>query len=410
MEVYDETMIIDCENIRALPYANKLKVVAGKRGMGRIIKWVHFMENPGYIRWLKGGELILITGILIKDDINILYKLIEDLNSKNIAGLVINVGPYIPSTPKNIIELADHLDFPIFELPFEVRLIDISQSICKAIFMNKMEQESMNSFIKNIIFGDLNYDEDEVNKSKFYKYNPGKTYCSMVLYVDNFISFVKQGGVWNEELETRTRQQIEEIIVNIMNRLNKKSINIIEDTFIVIMFPVEKYERDKINSIAEEILSNINSKIEELKISIGIGSFWTRLEELKDSVNKAQNALKILGGNKNKVCSYKDMGMYRLLFDMSKKDEMKRLLREILGELMEYDSKNSTSLVETLKVYINENCNLIHTAEELFIHKNTLKYRIKRIEEILNCNLRNMEHLFRFDMAFKIKNFLSCMK
>ncbi|WP_368490023.1 PucR family transcriptional regulator [Clostridium sp. BJN0013] len=403
-------MIINCENIRTLPYANKLKIVAGKKGMGRIIKWVHFMENPGYIRWLKGGELILITGILIKDDINILYKLIKDLNSKNIAGLVINIGPYISSTPQNIIELADYLDFPIFELPFEVRLIDISQSICKAIFMNKMEQESMNSFIRSIILGDLNYNEDEANKSKFYKYNPGKTYCSMVISIDNFISFVKQDGVWNEDLETKTRQQIEQIIFNIMNKLNKKSINIIENTFVIIIFPVEKDEKDKIDSIAEDILSNINLKVGELEIGIGIGSFWTKLEELKDSVNKAQNALKILGGGKNKICNYKDMGMYRLLFDLDKKDEMKRLLEEILGELIEYDNKNSTSLVETLQVYINENCNLIQSAEELFIHKNTLKYRIKRIEEILNCNLRNMEHLFKFDMAFKIKNFLTCIK
>ncbi|MFL0194374.1 PucR family transcriptional regulator [Clostridium sp. WILCCON 0269] len=403
-------MTINCENIRTLPYANKLKIVAGKKGMERSIKWVHFMENPGYIRWLKGGELILITGILIKDNEDTLYKLIQDLNSKNIAGLVINVGPYISSTPKKIIELADLLNFPIFELPFQVRLIDISQSICKAIFMDKMEQESMNSFMRSVIFGDSNYDQDEVNKAKFYKYNPNKTYCSMVISMDNFVNIVKHEGIWNEDMEFRTRQQLEQIIINIMHKLNKKYISITEDTFVIVMFPVEDDEKDKINLIAEEILDNVNLKIKGLKISIGIGSCWKQLKDLRGSVDKAQNALKVLKVSKNKICNYKDIGMYRLLFQMDKEDEMKELCEEILGELIRYDNKNSTSLVETLEVYMDENCNLVQAADELFIHKNTLKYRIKRIEEISNCDLRNIDHLFSFNIAFKIRKFLACIK
>ena len=81
----------------------------------------------------------MITGVAIRDDISSLPQFIRDLYSKNIAGLVINIGPYIKKTPVEVIELADSLDFPVFELPFEVGLIDISQSICKAIFMNKLE-------------------------------------------------------------------------------------------------------------------------------------------------------------------------------------------------------------------------------------------------------------------------------
>ncbi|WP_249175354.1 PucR family transcriptional regulator ligand-binding domain-containing protein [Clostridium tyrobutyricum] len=164
-------MIINCGNIKTLDYADKLKLVAGKNGLDRVIKWVHFMENPEYINWLKGGELILITGVLMDIDINTLLNLITDLNLKNASGLVINIGPYIEKTPSKAIKLADSLDFPIFELPFEFRLIDISQSICKAIFMNRIEQESMNSFMKNILSGDLECNEETINRAMFYGYN-----------------------------------------------------------------------------------------------------------------------------------------------------------------------------------------------------------------------------------------------
>lgn len=94
---------------------------------------------------------------------------------------------------------------------------------------------------------------------------------------------------------------------------------------------------------------------------------------------------------------------------MGEKQDMKIFYYDILGKLIDYDSKNSTELLQTLKVYIEENCNLVRTAQLLFVHKNTVKYRIRRIEQICNCDLRNMHDLLNFDMAFKIKDFTKCI-
>ncbi|MEA5009027.1 PucR family transcriptional regulator [Clostridium tyrobutyricum] len=401
-------MIINCGNIKTLNYADKLKLVAGKNGLDRVIKWVHFMENPEYIDWLKGGELILITGVLMDmdQDMNTLLKLITDLNFKNASGLVINIGPYIDKTPLEAIKLADSLDFPIFELPFELRLIDISQSICKAIFLNRIEQESMNSFMKNILSGDLECNEETVNRAMFYGYNSSKRYCSFVVSVNNFTKFAMNNGIWDEEIVFRTVQQINQVIVNIMNRYNENTIRISENNIIIIMIPVEQEIEKKMNNIAEEIIKNIHSRIKGLKISIGIGTYCSELGKFKESIDNAKKALKILKVTKDKsyICNYNDIGVYRLLFEIDNMQEMKKFYYEVLGKLVEYDKKNTTKLVRTLNEYIKQNCNLIKTANVLFIHKNTLKYRIKRIEEILDCDLKDMENLLNFSIAFKIKN------
>ncbi len=402
--------IVKCGNIKNLPYMENLKLVAGKAGADRIIKWVHFMENPGYIDWLKGGELILITGILLGNDVGALLDLIRRLNNKNAAGLVINIGPYIEATPKEAIALSDSLGFPIFELPFEVKLIDFSQSICKAIFTSKIEKESMDSFMKDIIFGELTYSEEILSRAMIYGYNPDKEYCSLIVYIDNFTSVASFNDVWDEEIALRIKQQVEQIVIKIMNRFNKKTIRVSQSNSIIIMMPVsDKDKRNNIDLIAEEIIHEISLKINDLQISIGIGSFWKELKDFKISVFKAQKALKILkiNGSKNKISKYSDIGIYRLLFQLEKTDEMKALYEEILGKLIDYDKKNSMDLVNTLQIFINEDCNLIKTSEELFIHKNTLKYRIKRIEEILNCDLKNLEQILNFSVAFKIGKFLS---
>jgi DNA-binding PucR family transcriptional regulator len=400
---------LSCENVKNLPYMENLKIVAGNRGLDRIIKWVHYMENPEYIDWLKGGELIVITGILLNNKVAELLELVKNLYNKKVAGLVINVGPYIECTPKQVMDLADSLDFPLFELPFEVKIIDFSQSICKAIFNSKIEKESMENFMKEVMFNDIDYSEEIQNRAMLYGYNPDFEYCSLVVNIDNFTNFVGGSEEWDEETELRTKEQVEQKIMSVMNRFNKKTIHVSQSNSIIVIFPVnEKDKAHSIDLIANDIIHEIAIKIKALQISIGIGSCWRKLQDLKKSVYKSQKALKVLRikGSENRVCKYSDIGIYRLLFELEKNNEMKVLYEETLGELIAYDKKNSTDLVNTLEALINKDCNLIRTAEALFIHKNTLKYRIKRIEEILQCDLKNLEQILNFSVAFKVGKFL----
>lgn len=95
-------MLIKCKNIFGLPFLEKLKIVAGRDGLERAISWVHVMEHPQYFKWLKGSELLLTTGVAMKNDEEALIQFIKDIAVKNISGLVINVGPYIKKTPKKL--------------------------------------------------------------------------------------------------------------------------------------------------------------------------------------------------------------------------------------------------------------------------------------------------------------------
>ncbi len=399
-------MIITCNNILTLPHLEKMKVVAGRGGLDRIISWVHVMENPEHSAWLKGGELLLISGINIKGDLKSLLHLIKDINSRNLAGVVINVGPYIQSIPKEVIELADSLDFPVFELPFEVKFIDVSQSVCRAIFMSKIEQESMDSFIEDIIYRDLTFTDDILNRAILYGYNPEKSYCSFIISIDNFATFIKNNKIIDEEKILQIKQRVQHVVVDIMNKWNKKTIHTVRRESVILIFPINK--KENVNSIAEEIGNNIRCKIQGITVNIGIGRPQRQLKDFRKSVYEAQKALKILKAceKKDSISNYVDMGIYRLFFEMNKQEEMKELYYETLGKLVNYDLKNSTNLVDTLEAYIEEGGNLINTSNRLFIHKNTVKYRVKRIEEITGCDLRNIKHLFDFNIALKIGKFL----
>jgi len=403
-------MMVTCGNMLNLPFLEKMKVVAGEKGLNRIIQWVHVMEYPEYSKWLNGGELILFSGVAIENKKDRFINFVKDINSKNVSGLAVNIGPYIKRTPEEVRKLADLLEFPIFEFPFEVKFIDVSQSICKAIFMNKLEQQSRENFMKDIILRGSTFTQDILDRAISYGYNPNENYYSFIISLDNLNELTIKNGVHDSEKMIQIKQQVEQIAMNVLSKKGKKSVQVNEDCSIILMVPDYNNGtcKNSIEEIGEEIIKNINAAISELIVNIGIGGVWNELEDFKRSVSDARKVLSLLKSNgiKNDVKSYENIGIYKLFFQIDKQSEMKKFYLNALKSLMEYDSKNSTELVETLEAYIQEGGNLNRTSEKLFIHKNTLKYRIKRIEDISKCDLKDVNELFNFYISFKIEKFL----
>ena len=109
------------------------RVVAGHGGLDRPIRWVHIVDIPDVASWVKGGELLLTTAISLKDKPDLQQKLIPSLVEKGLAGLVVAVGRYFHHIPPQMIAIADEMDFPIIELPFEVPFVEVTKAISQRI-------------------------------------------------------------------------------------------------------------------------------------------------------------------------------------------------------------------------------------------------------------------------------------
>lgn len=409
-------MLVTCKNILSLPHLEKMKLVAGAGGLNNIISWVHVVEIPEVSDWVKGGELLFITGIAIKDNTKALIKLVKDIHDRNLSGLVINVGPYIKETPKEVIDLANNLDFPIFELPFEVKLIEVTQIICRGIFENKLQKESMDSFMRELIFGNISVTDETINRAALYGYNSNEAYTSLVVDIDNFGIHLKRKKIKNEEIIVNIKLKIQEIIEHVIHESSKRCLYAVQGDAFFIMISTIKHSKESaykdmtdISLIAENIRKDVSKKINSLTVSVGIGGTCSDLKDFKSVILQAQKALEISKrcGKKDCITNYKDLGIYRLFFEMSTYNEMKNLYNEILLKLKEYDEKNSTNLMETLIVYLEQNRNLGKTAEILYVHRNTMKYRIKRIEEILQCDLRDEQVVFNIMLCVMVGRFLN---
>ncbi|MBR9647618.1 PucR family transcriptional regulator ligand-binding domain-containing protein [Clostridium tyrobutyricum] len=398
-------MFVTCKSMLNLPGLEEMKIVAGKNGLNRPISWVHVVELTDVAKWVKGGELLFTTGVAIGNNTEILLKFVKDINMRKLSGLVINVGPYIKETPKKVIEFANSVDFPIFELPFQVRLIDVTQNICRNIFTQKLEKQSMNNFMKEIIFEDIKITEEVLNRANLYGYNPNKFYCAMVVDIDGFIDTSKGDIISN------IKNNIQEIVDMVMHKNNKKYLYAIQSDTFFFMVPLDDMSdvEDHIKYIAESVKKEIITNIKPITVSIGTGGICNDLRNFNKVILEARKALKTAKIYKKTNCivNYKEIGIFRLFLDMNNHVEMENIFYENLGKLKSYDEKNSSDLMETLITYLKQNRNLGNTAEKLYIHRNTIKYRIKRIEEILGCDLKDENTVFDIKLSIKIGIFLN---
>lgn len=129
--------MLTVRDVLALEVLNGARVVAGDRGLDRPIRWVHVVDIPDVADWVKGGELLLTTGVSLYEKPSLQEGLVRSLTEKEVAGLAIAVGRYFETIPQIMASDADALGLPLIALPFEIPFVEITQVIHQLIIDEK---------------------------------------------------------------------------------------------------------------------------------------------------------------------------------------------------------------------------------------------------------------------------------
>lgn len=134
-------------------------------------------------------------------------------------------------------------------------------------------------------------------------------------------------------------------------------------------------------------------------IYIGIGEPAASLTSVYRSYSQALRVVDLMPKiQEDHIGCYRRYILYELLYDSP---FAKLALTERLKPLLDYDLKHGTELVKTLEVYFNNCRNSVNTARDLFIHRNTLLYRLEQISKILDLDLNNNEQVLIIQLALK---------
>lgn len=138
-------------------------------------------------------------------------------------------------------------------------------------------------------------------------------------------------------------------------------------------------------------------------VSIGLGRSYPGLPGLRTGWREAEQAGQIGRAffGPGHVTAYGELGVYRLLYAFREGDELASFCTETLSALIAYDEKNGTELLSTLEAFFRCDASLRAAADSLYLHRNSMAYRLRRISEITGLDLDNLEDRFRLQLALK---------
>jgi purine catabolism regulator len=135
----------------------------------------------------------------------------------------------------------------------------------------------------------------------------------------------------------------------------------------------------------------------------GIGRPAARLEDVPRAYREALQALAIarrLGG-RHRVAYFGTLGVYRLLAAVSPTEELRSFFHDVLGPLVAHDQKSGGDLLRTLDAYLACGGSPLDTAQRLHAHRNTVLYRLDKISDLLDVDVRQPEQRLLFHLALR---------
>lgn len=350
---------------------NWIHLVGGEKGLNRNVDWVHMVGSVEIADFLKGNEIAFTTGVGLREN-NTLMMLVESVYKNHASGMIINVGPYIQTIPQEVIDFADAKDFPIFESPWEVHLADMMRIFSIAIQESQQKSLELSALFRYAIF----------TSEKKELYVPSlveKDYSLQWNYTVLLISFRDPKEKYLKEIEN-----------DLINNFSKNVV--FKDNSRIVCILANKNEKEA-SFYAQQLCINLKKGLEaSFYMSIGPTSFG--LLHLFESYSIAVKMLSYIQAIKqeNEVCNYDSMGILRLLMHIDDVKYFKSYYQKTVMKIDVYDAMNQTNLMNTLKVYLKCNGSTQKSAKLLFVHRNTVLYQLKKIEEILGMDLNDFSN------------------
>lgn len=177
---------------------------------------------------------------------------------------------------------------------------------------------------------------------------------------------------------------------------------------IVLLFPLEKMlPLSQWEATAKQLLNPLLqisfSEEGEKELLFGVGNLYSSARFIHRSFQEAKYALELgqLFSLRKQVTLFQDLGVMRLLLKLDQQ-ELEDFRDELLGPLLKFDEENTLNLEETLLAYFAADGDLNRAGDLLFLHPNTLRYRLKKAAEVLDRDLGSLETQLNLYIALKI--------
>ncbi len=162
-------------------------------------------------------------------------------------------------------------------------------------------------------------------------------------------------------------------------------------------------DMESAHQLARRLFEQIDAEYPKTHLIAGISGPAETLDEWPRVYQEALQAMQL--GQRlhmHQMVDFESLGIYRLLGKLEDITAVQAFTNQVIGPLVEYDEQHRSTLVQTIDEYFNHHGNISQTAEALFIHRNTLLYRLDRIQELTDHNLNQANMRLALHLSLKL--------
>ncbi len=382
-----------------------LTLVSGEESAQAHIRWVHSTELPDPTPWLRGGELLLTTGLQLQSA-KAQRELIAHLAEHEIGGLGFGTGFAHKRLPPALAAEARKRAFPLFEVPYELPFIAITERVFAQLLDERYEmlQRSMaGDVLAEALTGRLYPEELQARLRPF-----GIGERAAVLAFAPPDPAVAAPLV--ERLLAHEKPPLAGSLVAIRTGLLCAVVDGGSPPPANGAHAVERHgapgELDPI-ALARRIRTDLTARLGgEVRAS---ASRVAPTQSLRLSFHEARCALEAMRFNAHPahpngaevVGSYADLGAFQLLLSLQDDDALLTYCRGVLGPVEAGEGEYGDELLRSLDVFIEHNGHWEKAANALYCHRHTLRYRIRRVEQLTGRDFSTARDRIEFWLALR---------
>jgi purine catabolism regulator len=355
-----------------------LTLVSGQESAQTHVRWVHSTELPDPTPWLKGGELLLTTGIQL-DRPTVQRELIDRLADHQIAGLGFGTGFAHKRLPAALVTAARKRQFPLFEVPYELPFIALTERAFAQLVNERYEMLQRN------MAGDVLAEA-----------------LSGHLYPEDLQARLRPFGI-GEQVAVLAFKPPEPsaaaaLLERILEREQVPSLVAIRAGLLCAVIAAEDHEPI---ALARKIRSELQARFGEVRAAASRPAATHSLRLSFHEARCALEAVRLRNGDAPDVASHVDLGAFQLLLSLQDDDALSSYCRSVLGPIEQGEGEYGDELVRSLDAFIEHNGHWEKAANALYCHRHTLRYRIRRIEQLTGRDFSSARDRIEFWLALR---------
>ena len=272
-------------------------------------------------------------------------------------------------------------------------------------------------FFSDLLEGRFEQNSSAYNLAELNGLSVNKHYTCAVIRIERFGDKSKQDSRSDMLGMDRVQRRLTKLCSEYFQAHQKNATVFSRSNNIISLFPLDDDEdvsslEQHYRELMEGLYRAAVDMPERPEIVIGIGCGCRDILDLKKSFAEAQEAIRIsaLLASPEPVNWFEKLMVYNILGSGIPKAVLNDFYESSIGLLAEYDRENNSNLLDTLEVYLLENRNITAAAQKLYIHRNTMNYRINKIKQVLNTDFDDSEKLLKLQIGIRVMRIINGLR